>query len=69
MRKLTIAVSVCVVAAGAVAVAGCGGSSASVSTRSTTTGQELKDLKEAYDQGLMTKQEYDREREKIRKRK
>jgi hypothetical protein len=33
--------------------------------RTTTTGQELSDLKKAYDSGAITQEEYEDEREKI----
>lgn len=51
------------------ALAACGGggadSSTSTEVRTTTTGQELTDLKTAYDSGAITKKEYDDERKKI----
>lgn len=50
-----------------VALAGCGGGGAEVRSEvtSVTTGQQLMDLKKALDTGAMTKDEYEREREKI----
>ena len=44
----------------------CGGG-AKVSTQNTTTtvGQELQDLDHAYQQGLMSKREYNAQREKV----
>lgn len=45
---------------------GCGSSSkASVEARSTTTGQELQDLQTAYDKGLLTEAEYQKQRKAI----
>ena len=50
---------------GAAALAcGCG-SSAKLENRSTTTGQELKDLESARNQGLLTEDEYQKKRRAI----
>jgi outer membrane murein-binding lipoprotein Lpp len=48
---------------------GCGGGGAKteVSTQQQTLGQELLDLKNAYDAGAMTEDEYNNAREKIMK--
>jgi hypothetical protein len=48
-------------------LAGCGGGGADVKSEisTTTTGQQLIDLKKAYDSGAMSQSEYDRERKKI----
>ncbi|MBU0663832.1 MAG: gas vesicle protein GvpG [Proteobacteria bacterium] len=48
-------------------LSGCGGGGAEVRSEvtSVTTGQQLMDLKKALDMGAMTRDEYDREREKI----
>jgi hypothetical protein len=47
----------------------CGGGSTTVKDKSTTTtttlGDELKSLKEAYDQGIITEKEYNDSKEKI----
>jgi uncharacterized membrane protein len=47
--------------------AGCGGGGAEARTELTTVsqGQELLDLKKAYDSGAITKDEYERVRSKI----
>ncbi len=50
-------------------LSGCGGSSSSASVRSTTVGQELKDLDDARNKGLLTEDEYNKKREEIMKRK
>jgi hypothetical protein len=42
-----------------------GGDETTVQTRSTTTGQELIDLKAAYDKGLITERQYEQQREKL----
>ncbi|MCC6320562.1 MAG: SHOCT domain-containing protein [Phycisphaerales bacterium] len=47
---------------------GCGGKT-NVENRSTTVGQELQDLEEARNKGLLTEDEYAKKREQILKRK
>ncbi len=48
-------------------LAACGGGGADVKSevKTTTTGQELTDLKKAFDSGAITQEEYERERKKI----
>lgn len=46
-------------------VAGCGGTDVRNQTTATTTGQELLDLKKAYDTGVITEKEYKRKRKEI----
>lgn len=48
-------------------VVACGGGGADVRSEvsTTTTGQQLMDLKKALDSGAMTKEEYEKERKKI----
>ncbi len=50
--------------AGAAALPGCG-SSSKVEARTTTVGQELEDLEDARDRGLITEGEYQKQRKKI----
>jgi hypothetical protein len=56
----------------ATGVSGCGGGGAKTETqteiRTTTTGQELTDLKKALDSGVITQQEYEAQRKKILER-
>ena len=51
---------------------GCGGGGSKSSTqtqvRTTTLGQELDDLKKAYDSGALSEKEYNTQREKILER-
>lgn len=47
----------------------CGGGDSNVKAYSTTQGQELLDLKKAYDQGVITEKEYKDAREAILERK
>ncbi|MDE7065266.1 MAG: SHOCT domain-containing protein [Desulfovibrionaceae bacterium] len=56
------------------ALQGCGGepgvrATTTQSVNSTTKGQELLDLKQAYDQGIITEREYNRQKERILDRK
>jgi len=46
---------------------GCGGGGAELSSRTTTTttGQELIDLKAAYDKGVITQDQYESQKKKI----
>ena len=48
---------------------GCGGGGAAVETRSTTKGQELMDLEKAYEDGIITEKEYNKQKKQILKRK
>ncbi|MCG6900169.1 MAG: hypothetical protein LJE75_09235 [Gammaproteobacteria bacterium] len=48
---------------------GCGGGGATMEARTTTTGQELIDLDNAYKQGLLTEKEYEAKKKEIMKRK
>jgi hypothetical protein len=49
-------------------LAACGGGGAKIDARTTTLGQELKDLDAAYQQGLLTEKEYKQKRQEIMKR-
>ncbi len=48
-------------------LSGCGGGGAEVRTQSysTTLGQELRDLEEAYQKGLLTEKQYNKAKEKL----
>jgi len=48
--------------------AGCGGGDSSVQASTTTMGQELTDLKKAYDDGIISEKEYERSKEQILER-
>jgi hypothetical protein len=54
----------------ALGVVACGGGGAEVKSEVTTTtvGQQLLDLKKAYDAGALTKDEYEKERKKVLER-
>jgi hypothetical protein len=51
----------------AAAIAGCGGGSADVKSvvSTTKTGQQLADLKKAFDSGAITKEQYDTEKARL----
>lgn len=42
-----------------------GGDETHVRTKTTTTGQELQDLKSAYDKGIISQREYEQQRERL----
>jgi hypothetical protein len=48
---------------------GCGGGGARVESRSTTKGQELMDLEEAYEKGIISEKEYNKQKKRILKQK
>lgn len=50
-------------------IAGCGNTSQQIEARSTTVGQELEDLEDARNKGLLTEDEYNTKRREIMKRK
>ena len=45
--------------------AGCGGGDSKLEATTTTMGQELSDLKKAYDEGIITEKEYEKSKEAI----
>jgi hypothetical protein len=67
-RNLVLFSVCCLLLLGAAA---CGGGGAEVRSEvsTTTTGQQLMDLKKALDSGAMTQQEYEKERKKILEKK
>lgn len=65
MRKLILMLSTSLIVL--FGAAACGGGGASLKADSTTTGQELMDLKKALDAGVISEKEYDKQREKILK--
>ncbi|GAA5315602.1 MAG: hypothetical protein AseanaTS_08070 [Candidatus Pelagadaptatus aseana] len=46
----------------------CGGGDSNIQTHSNTQGQELMDLKTAYDSGILTEKEYEKAKKEILKR-
>ena len=64
LLKIWAAVVMIVMAFG---LAGCGGGGAEVRTQSysTTLGQELKDLEDAYRKGIITEKQYNDAKEKL----
>lgn len=44
---------------------GCGGGDSTIKAETTTTGQQLLDLKKAYEAGALSEKEYKEQREKI----
>ncbi len=51
----------------ALGIAACGGGGAEVKSQSysTTLGQELKDLEDAYQKGIITEKQYEKSKEKL----
>lgn len=68
MKLLQTPVSAAIVITFALGLCGCS-STAKVETRSTTVGQELQDLDNARNKGLLTEDEYNKKRSEIMKRK
>jgi uncharacterized membrane protein len=72
MKMLRVVKIVPILVAAAFLSAGCGGGGAKVEASTTTTtttmGQELTDLKKAYDEGTITKDQYEKAKSKILKR-
>lgn len=64
MKKLTAGASLALILLSGGLVAGCS-SSSKVEARTTTVGQELEDLEDARDRGLITEDEYQKQRKKI----
>ena len=65
MRRLMIACLTCTLAfALGVGLTGCG-STAKAEVQTTSKGKQLEELQDAYDKGLMTDQEYEKERRRI----
>lgn len=65
MKLLRIIVVVIFMAMPLGAFSGCGGRGAEIRQQTTTLGQELKDLDDAYKQGLLTEKEYKKVRKQI----
>jgi hypothetical protein len=63
MRKMMLMLSMSLIVL--FGAAACGGGDTSVKADSTTTGQQLMDLKKALDAGVITQKEYDKQRKKI----
>lgn len=68
MKKSTLTVFVPAILVATLLIAGCGGGDTSVQAQTTTMGQELTDLKKAYDAGVINEKEYDRSKKKILER-
>lgn len=66
--KIARLLSLAILAAAGLALGACS-SSSKVEARTTTVGQELQDLDEARDKGLLTEDEYQAKRKEIMKRK
>jgi hypothetical protein len=66
LRRIALAFSVLLLSLTLVDCAGCGrGGEATVEARTTTLGQELQDLKAAYDQGILSEKEYEKKKEQL----
>ena len=72
MKKTALAIFVlATLGLGTATLPGCGGGGArtNIEARRATTGQELQDLKKAYESGAITEKEYEKQRKKILDRK
>lgn len=67
MNRMKAAIAISMVMA-VLSVTACGGADVRTQTTTTTTGQELMDLKKAYDAGVISEKEYERKREEILER-
>jgi len=68
LRTLGIASALAFTLSLGIGTVGCGGGGAKVDARSTTLGQELQDLDEAYKKGLLSQKEYEKKRKEIMKK-
>ncbi len=66
-KLVVVGVLVFTILAGGV-FAGCGGGGAQVKQSNATLGQELTDLQEAYEQGVITQREYERAKKDLLKK-
>jgi len=71
MKKMQM-MTFTVMTAAVLGLAGCGGGGAKLqseqATYNTTLGQELKDLEDAYKQGIITEKQYEESKAKIEQR-
>lgn len=51
-----------------IAMTGCGGGGAEIKATNTTMGEELHDIKKAFDQGIITEKEYNKAKKDILKK-
>ncbi|MHC1763876.1 MAG: hypothetical protein AB9869_06145 [Verrucomicrobiia bacterium] len=58
----------CLLACGSALLPGCGGNGATYQATGTTLGKELQDLQASYDQGIITKKEYEYSRKRLIKK-
>lgn len=65
MTLLTLSLAVLV----GLPTAGCGGGGATMQATTTTLGQELQDLHEAYEKGIITEKEYEAKKKEMMKKK
>ena len=68
MMKLIRILTILVFLAIPVGMFGCGGGGAQVKQQTTTLGQELKDLDDAYKKGLLDEKEYQKVRKELIKK-
>jgi hypothetical protein len=65
LTRVLVLLAVCGLFVSGLAACGGGGADVRSEVSTTTTGQQLMDLKKALDSGAMTQQEYEKERKKI----
>ena len=68
MKKFRMLIAVGIVTFACFTLTGCGGGGAEIKASSTTMGQELTDLQNAYEKGVISEDEFNSAKKKILKK-